>query len=158
MRLMPWRVFLFIRYWLLLERGFVGSIRTLMGCILWILPISTEDLTHKKEGSWFNRGKWLASPDSAIVLAQSEQVIAQKGHLIRLVGYFDYYCQVLWEKFWHDIFLRNLSPINKEKRVSISRPKQGGIGFGDRELLRFIKDLHCLNWFHVQGWYWAMRV
>lgn len=61
--------------------------------------------------------KQSVSPDSAIVV--SEQIKDVISHLIHLVGYFDYYCQIQElfpifgkEKFQNDIFLRSLSPIN----------------------------------------------
>lgn len=77
-------------------------------------------ILHKEDGSWPKRKKWPVSPDSVIVLSEIEHRKDAEGHLFPLVGYFDYYCQILElfppfgrKKFWPDNFLRHFSSISE---------------------------------------------
>ena len=69
----PWRAFLLIDYWLILE-SLEGSIWILMGGTLWIFPVSVWDLALKEGGSWFIRDKQLVFPESAPVVLDTEQI------------------------------------------------------------------------------------
>lgn len=89
------------------------------------------------------------SRDSAIVLSETEHRKDAEGHLFPLVGDFDYYCQILESfhplgrmKFWLDIFLRNLSPINEDRQKN-----QGENG------VHFSKGLERSNFFSEIGTY-----
>ena len=55
MGIIPLGSALCIKYWLILERDFEGSIRNVMGAVLWILLISVGDFAFKDSGGWFNR-------------------------------------------------------------------------------------------------------
>ena len=58
MDFIPWKTSLLTEYWIILERGFEGSIWVLKGGMLWILPISVKNFSHKEDGNWFDRDKW----------------------------------------------------------------------------------------------------
>lgn len=44
-----------------------------MGGMPWILP-TVEDFAHKKGSSWFNKGKWWVSSESALVQSWMKQI------------------------------------------------------------------------------------
>lgn len=77
--LMPWKTSLLIRYWLILGRGFEGSILILTGGALWILPISLENIAHKEGGSWSKRDKWLVSLEFTLAYSETEQTKDAEG-------------------------------------------------------------------------------
>lgn len=81
------------------------------------------------------------------------------GHLINLVGYFDYY-QILElflpcgkKKSQHDTSLRNLGLINGQRAVELRR--KGCVflkGLSETEHLRLIREPHHLNCFSTPKW------